>query len=142
MDISGVWYNEINSTVEFEVKGAEVRGWYISAVGQASGPYALIGFVDTDDETPTLGWVVRWQNKKKNAQSVTTWCAQAQVIDGEEVIDSTWLLVRSTTVKDSWESTMIGKDIFRRAEASEEDVRKAMVLKGFAKPSEGPTNPD
>lgn len=142
MDISGVWYNEINSTVEFEVKDGVVRGWYISAVGQAAGPYALIGFVDTDDETPTLGWVVRWQNKKKNAQSVTTWCGQAQVIDGEDVIDTTWLLVRSTAVKDNWESTMIGKDTFWRTERSEEEVRKAMVLKGFAKSTAAPQNPE
>jgi hypothetical protein len=133
MDVSGIWYNELNSTMELHVEGTVLRGWYITAVGDASGPYELIGYVDKDDETPTLGWVVRWQNAKKNAQSVTTWCGQAQVIDDEEVIDSMWLLVRSTAVRDSWESTMIGKDIFRRVKASDDEVRKAMIQRGLLK---------
>jgi len=133
MDVSGVWFNEINSTMELKVSGAELHGWYVSAVGQASGPYDLIGYVDTDDETPTLGWVVRWQNNKKNAQAVTAWCGQAQRIDGEDVIDTTWLLVRSTSIQEDWESTMINKDIFRRTKASDEDVRRVMLQKGMIK---------
>ena len=131
MDISGLWYNELNSTMELRVSGKQLTGWYISAVGQAAGPYDLTGFVDEDDATPTLGWIVTWKNKSSYAPSVTAWSGQAQTVRGEDLIDTTWLLTRSTAVQEDWESTMIGKDIFRRTKASEEQVKEAMQLRGI-----------
>jgi hypothetical protein len=130
VDISGTWYNELNSTMQLKVTGKEIRGWYISAVGDAAGPYDLIGYLDPDDATPTVGWTVVWKNETKHAQAVTTWCGQAQQIDDEDVIDTTWLLTRSTAVRDDWESTMLGKDLFRRVKASDEEVRKAKMIRG------------
>jgi avidin family protein len=130
MDISGLWYNELNSTVYLRVNGKTVTGWYISAVGAASGPYELIGFLDRTDETPTLGWTVAWQNQNQQAHSVTTWCGQAQIIDQEQQIDTTWLLVRSTSVAEDWEATMVSKDLFRRVKSSPAAVQRAMKLRG------------
>jgi hypothetical protein len=112
------------------VRGKEVSGWYISAVGEASGPYDLIGYLDPTDTTPTIGWTVTWQNRQRRAPSVTVWCGQAQAINGDDQIDTTWLLTRSTSVAEDWEATMVSKDLFRRARASEADVRRAMQLKG------------
>jgi len=131
MDVSGLWYNELNSTMELAVNGKQLTGRYVSAVGQAQGPYELTGFLDVDDASPTLGWVVVWKNARAYAQSVTAWTGQAQTAGGEELIDTTWLLTRSTAVQEDWESTMIGKDLFRRVRASAEEVHKAKALRGI-----------
>lgn len=131
MDISGLWYNELNSTMELRVEGKRLSGWYVSAVGQAAGRYELTGFQDVDDATPTCGWIVAWKNDRTYAPSVTAWCGQAQDLGGEELIDTTWLLTRSTKVQEDWESTLLGKDLFRRMKATDEEVRKAMQLRGI-----------
>jgi Avidin family len=130
MDLNGIWYNELNSVMYLEVNDKRVSGWYISAVGEATGPYDLIGFLDVTDETPTVGWSVAWQNRQQQAHSVTTWCGQAQMIDGDQQIDTTWLLARSTRVAEDWESTMVSKDLFRRMKATQAQVRHAMQRRG------------
>jgi hypothetical protein len=134
MDISGTWYNELNSTMELAVNGKQLSGRYTSAVGQAQGPYELTGYLDVDDATPTLGWVVVWKNAKAHAPSVTAWSGQAQTVLGEQLIDTTWLLTRSTAVQEEWESTMIGKDVFRRTKATAEEVERARTLRGVRLP--------
>jgi hypothetical protein len=131
MDITGRWYNELNSTMYLEVTGKRLSGWYITAVGDAAGPYELIGYLDVTDDTPTLGWTVTWQNSKKQAHSVTTWCGQAQPVDGQDQIDTTWLLVRSTVDAEDWEATMISKDLFKRVKSTEDEVRRAMRIRGI-----------
>jgi Avidin family len=131
MDVSGLWYNELNSTMELKVAGKSITGSYISAVGDAAGPYDLIGFLDDSDETPTIGWVVVWMNKKKMAHAVTSWCGQAHDGDGDPLIETMWLLSSSTTEGSEWESTMIGHDTFRRVEASKGAVRKARLARGI-----------
>lgn len=130
MDVSGFWYNELNSAMYIRVRGKVISGWYISAVGEASGPYELTGFLDRTDESPTIGWIVTWQNAKKQVPSVTAWCGQAQTVDGDEQIATTWLLTRSTTVAEDWEATMVSKDLFKRAKWSDADVRRAMQVRG------------
>jgi hypothetical protein len=37
VDISGTWYNELNSTMKITVKGKALTGHYVSAVGEAKG---------------------------------------------------------------------------------------------------------
>ena len=134
MDISGRWYNELNSTMDLEVKGKKkIRGTYVSAVGEVKGPYELVGFTD-GGASPTVGWIVAWQNEQKSVPAVTGWTGQAQIVnrDGkdEEQIDTMWTLIRSTAVQDDWESTMIGKDTFRRHPFSDQEVRRAMKVRG------------
>ena len=133
MDVGGIWYNELNSTMFLEVAGKTISGWYISAVGEASGPYDLIGFLD-EGRFPTLAWVVVWRNQHKEVPVVTAWSGQAQTLEGGiDQIDSMWILTESTAVKEDWQSQMIGKDVFNRAIASAEDVRRAMASKGIKK---------
>ena len=133
MKIGGRWYNELNSTMDLEVNGKSIRGSYVSAVGDVKGPYDLVGVTD-EAESPTLGWVVAWQNDQKSVAAVTAWTGQAQLvkIDGQEKeqIDTMWILIRSTAVQDDWESTMIGKDTFRRDPFTEDEVRRAMKVRG------------
>ncbi len=134
MDISGLWYNELNSTMQLKVQGNEIRGWYASAVGEAAGRYDLIGYLDQKDDTPTVGWVVFWGNEQKYSPAVTTWCGRAQLIDGTEQIDTAWLLRRSRKDREAWESTMLGKDLFRRIKATAEEVRRAKLARGISVP--------
>jgi hypothetical protein len=127
MDVTGTWYNELNSIMELRVDGARLHGKYQTAVGDAAGPYALHGWVDATEPFPTLGWVVLWKNGTKDVPAVTGWIGQAQTVDGAEQIDTTWLLTSSTKIQDDWESTLVGKDLFKRTMASEQEVRRALA---------------
>lgn len=90
MDVNGLWYNELNSIMYLEVKGKELNGLYMSAVGDAAGPYELVGFVDAGDETPTLGWVVTWQNSSKQARSVITTTTMPSDIQSSSEEEMLW----------------------------------------------------
>src|ERR1051326_1840170 len=113
--ITGTWYNELGSTMEIQIRGNNIVGTYQTAVGDAEGIYRLFGVGDFDDHaSETLGWTVAWNNEFKNSDSVTTWCGQYQVKDGEEIIVTTWLLTTETDPNDDWHSTLIGMDTFYR----------------------------
>lgn len=127
MNISGTWYNELNSQMDLTVSGNQIKGTYWSAVGEAESKYELIGMIDTnpDDEKTkgtAVGWTVVWNNSRKNAHSVTTWSGQYQINEKtkcEEII-TIWLLSRETSPQADWSSTLVGQDIFTRNKPSEE----------------------
>lgn len=105
------------------------RGLYHTNVGSAQETrYPLLGRCDNRGlESQMVAFVVAWNAApptKPNAPgpSVTAWSGQLQVVDGEEVITTTWLLDRFTAPADDWESTLIGMDYFRRAMPSSEDI--------------------
>jgi hypothetical protein len=56
MDVTGTWYNELNSIMELKVSGARLHGTYRTAVGDAAGPYGLHGWVDAAEAFPTLAF--------------------------------------------------------------------------------------
>ncbi len=116
MDISGLWYNELTSQVEFQVNGNRVIGKYWTAVGDAVGEYSLIGQINNSNNLgQVIGFVVLWQNEFRGANAVTTWSGQVQLDDnGDETIVTTWLLTLETDVDSDWKSTLIGKDTFTR----------------------------
>ena len=93
-------------------------GTYNSSVGDAKRWYVLTGQQDTKGET--LGWTVNWENSYHNAKSVTTWSGQQQLKGDDPVILTTWLLTSQKTLKNEWESTQIGFDIFFLEEPSPE----------------------
>ncbi len=126
MDISGIWYNELGSQVEFVVNGSQLTGRYQTTVGNASGYYALVGQINLSGELENaLGFVIVWQNEQSDSNSVTAWSGQAQEVDGEEVISTMWLLTSETDVDADWESTLIGKDVFTRNPQVKKNTRKA-----------------
>ena len=126
MNIDGIWYNELGSQVDFTVQGNQLTGTYQTAVGDADGIYPLVGQINTSIETgQALGFVVVWQNPKKDSNSVTTWSGQAQEIDGDDVITTTWLLTVETEIDEDWKSTLVGKDIFTRNPQMKKNIKKA-----------------
>lgn len=130
MPLSGIWYNELNSVMELRLNqisnnGSVITGTYQSKVGDAGGIYSLVGISDegTGDPTPNIGFSVSWVNPTYgNSNSVTSWSGQLQVIGGEEVITTFWLLTRETDPVNNWKSTIIGQDVFRRRPPTEAQV--------------------
>ncbi|KIY65059.1 avidin family protein [Cylindrobasidium torrendii FP15055 ss-10] len=133
--INGTWHNELGSTVDFDVdQNGTISGQYNSAVGNAESVYVLTGRYETDpvdNQGLTLGWTVNWHNDVLDAHSVTTWSGQYFGGD-EEVIQTHWLLTRTTTLEDLWESTHVGTDVFTRDAPTQDRIQSAL---SFGSPS-------
>jgi hypothetical protein len=99
-----IWKNELGSTmkirevIQLQGQSGYFTGTYISTVGIAVNEYELHGRFDKDGST--LGWVVSFQNKDKNANSTTTWSGRVQKEGTEKpTIQTTWIL-SATECKD------------------------------------------
>lgn len=130
MNAAGIWYNELGSEMVLTVNGASVTGTYNTAVGHAGGEYALVGGLDVDgdptDAGQAIGWVVVWTNQAKgSSHSVTTWSGQYQIIDGNEEIETLWLLTSETPTDEDWAATQINKDTFKRTQPTPEAIARA-----------------
>lgn len=116
MRLDGTWYNALGSSMELMVKGDRVSGTYTTAVGEAQGRYPIVGAIDAEPQkgSQALGLVVVWANDQGSSHSVTTWSGQLEVIDGQEILRTTWLLTRETAPNQDWQSTLVGTDTFSR----------------------------
>jgi Avidin family len=116
MGLEGIWYNELNSTMELYVQGSKITGRYNTSVGDADGWYGLVGRTGgSQANKETLGFIVLWQNEKRDTDSVTVWTGELLAdAEGNERIETMWLLTCETSAKDEWRSTITGKDIFTR----------------------------
>jgi hypothetical protein len=129
MSLNGKWYNELGSEMDLTVNNGLVTGTYHTAVGDAKGNYPLAGRADiTNDTTPNIGFVVSWENQYANAESVTSWSGQYQVINDEEVITTFWLLTMETNPKLNWRSTLIGQDVFKRTMPTQEQINAKLGI--------------
>lgn len=137
MPLDGTWYNELNSMMQLVVGpyvsngGTPVTGTYQSQVGDAAGVYTLSGITDqgTGDSTPNVGFSVSWVNPTYgNSNSVTAWSGQLQLINGEEVLTTFWLLTQETNPANNWSATRIGQDVFKRTPPTEEQVAARLKL--------------
>ncbi|KUN80527.1 hypothetical protein AQJ66_25600 [Streptomyces bungoensis] len=128
MSIDGEWYNEFGSQLRFEAdQEGTVSGAYVTAVGHAPGTYLLTG----RHVGPTgpghgmaLGWTVAWRNDHGDLGSVSSW--SGQFMAGPERILTTWLLTRSAATTETWESTVVGQDVFTRQKPTDDDVDRAL----------------
>jgi hypothetical protein len=129
MSIDGIWYNELGSRMELKaLPDGNVTGTYESKVGDVKGEYALEGRVHTaplPGEGQAVAWTVAWQNSWQDAHSVTAWSGQYQQAD-EGSISALWLLTMETTPPGNWESTLVGEDVFTRAEPPPEHVQRRL----------------
>ena len=97
-----------------------LRAPIITAVGDAKGIYLLAGRADAiGNKTTNIGFVVSWQNQYANAESVTSWFGQLQIINKEEAITTFWLLTMETNpnligVPPSWDTTFLRDPNHRR----------------------------
>lgn len=129
MALQGTWYNELGSEMNLTIKDGLVTGTYHTAVGDASGLYPLAGRADiTTDKTPNIGFVVSWENQYANAESVTAWSGQYQILNEEEVIITFWLLTMETKPDLNWRSTLIGQDIFKRTKPTQEEINMKLGI--------------
>lgn len=136
MGLDGRWYNELGSLMELRADGALIQGRYTTSVG-ASGTYQLRGGCDTSprSESQSLGFVVVWNNDvQKNAHSVTTWSGQYQVIHGQEMLTTLWLLTSETEASQNWQATNVGEDVFTRTPPSEETKRRRLARGSLSHP--------
>jgi hypothetical protein len=114
-DFSGVWTNELGSTMTLDQSNTQIGGTYVSAVGDDTGTAALQAATGT-----LLGWAsgyvisltVMWQGY----QSITAWVGQlVQPAEGT-YIDTMWQLSSAiadpTNPTELWNSLNAGHDTF------------------------------
>jgi hypothetical protein len=129
MSLNGKWYNQLGSEMELKVEKGLVTGTYQTAVGDAKGIYPLAGRADiTNDTTPNIGFVVSWENEFANAESVTAWSGQYQIIKDEEVITTFWLLTMETNPKLNWRATLVGRDVFKRTRPADDEINAKLNI--------------
>ncbi|XP_072031809.1 avidin-like [Amphiura filiformis] len=112
--LRGKWYNELGSMMFIERVHSDgvFHGWYETAVGRQTGvKFPLVGKISTSQTNPTFGFTVVWK------ESTTTWVGQFFDRNGEQTLLTTWILRNDNTYEDDWESTLIGKDQFKRTES-------------------------
>jgi Avidin family len=133
MAIDGTWYNELGSTMDLQygpIPG-QIAGTYQSGVG-TSGQFALVGSYDPNNNT--VGFVVTWNNGTVERNSTTTWCGQYFNNTGDEALITMWLLCGSTPQSATWDSTLVGQDVFTRSQPSAAEVATKQGLRAPAHP--------
>ncbi|XP_016089339.1 avidin [Sinocyclocheilus grahami] len=113
-NITGVWSNELGSTLRVKAEGSEVRGVYQTAVESKRGAAGLhrtaqiIGVVGNGTQ-PAVSFSVLWEKG-----SCSAWLGQCFILrDGEQVLKTFWML-RSVAdnLAGDWGSTRLGEDLF------------------------------
>ncbi|ROL54473.1 Avidin [Anabarilius grahami] len=113
-NITGVWRNELGSTLHVKADGSEVRGVYETAVESTRGAAGehrtarVIGIVG-DGTQPTVSFSVLWEKG-----SCSAWVGQCFILhDGAQVLKTFWML-RSVAdnLAGDWGSTRLGEDLF------------------------------
>lgn len=111
--LAGDWTNELGSVASFRTsaKSGELAGTYTSAVGKASGAYALRGTYNTNSCEPTLAWSVTWTNSHEASNSSSSWSGVLL----NNTIYATWLLTTHVdSAADVWTATRVGTNVFTR----------------------------
>lgn len=93
-----------------------------------------IGTYDKDgtENGGTIAWTVTFNNAEHgNSKSSTGWSGQRQLLNGDPVIRTTWVLTSQTNVSDNWKSTMISQDFFSRCFPKDKNLRTTLISKGF-----------
>ncbi len=110
-DFSGLWRNQIGSTMNITVQGSDVDGIYTSASSSVGGPIAgpLKGCVAGD----LISFIVLWPGG-----SQTAWVGQMTGTEEQPIIKTLWHLVTNVPdpnePKELWTSTYAGADEFTR----------------------------
>jgi hypothetical protein len=106
VDFSGIWKNELQSTVTLEQEDGVLSGTYESAVSsdhkQTKGE--LQGYVDGT----LISFVVHWCE----FQAITAWVGQLDPKTGQ--INTLWQMTKQVDAGDEWASINAGADYFTR----------------------------
>lgn len=136
IDIKGKWKNEFGSLMhitDLDPCTGIFSGTYKSTTG-ASGKYRVTGITDIEPDpainSQTLAFAVSWRDIGGNpadANWVSAFSGQLQIVDGEQVITTTYLLQENTDPSGNWGSTIIDKAIFKRQEAEDRQPELPVV---------------
>jgi hypothetical protein len=134
--IEGTWYNELGSMMEISVNGASISGTYWTAVGNASGRYALVGQINTSPNAggQAVAWTVVWNNQSGSSNSVTAWSGQYQTIQGSEEIYTFWTLTSELDPDEDWQAANIGQDTFTRNAPNPQQIERALKQRSLSVP--------
>ncbi len=134
--LSGVWYTGVGSKLELKVNGSKLEGYFHSTEGPG-GKYDVVGSVDPDPTLPNraLSFSVSWisLDTPNEYRSVTSYTGQyhRHDSDGDEVINTIFLLADETTAKKQYASTFVGYDNFVRTRPSAEQIEKERRIRGL-----------
>ncbi len=111
VNFSGKWRNELQSVVDFKVKGSSITGTYESAVSGGGTPIKgpLTGYINGD----LIAFSVNW-----STAAITAWVGQLTTENGRETIKTLWQMTKN--VEDAneptglWASINAGADEFVR----------------------------
>ncbi len=126
MDLSGTWYNELNSTMVISVRpDGSLTGSYVSGVGGSAASLLVRQYDPNPGMSTNVGWVIDW----RPYSSLTAWSGQAwDDPSGGATIAAMWHLTSETSEANQWMSTLDGKDVFTRRKKSDEEVAAAMRI--------------
>lgn len=121
VDITGVWQNEFGSLMNIEAVDASsgiFSGIYSSSTG-ATGKYIFVGMTDVNPDpsvnSQTLSFSISWRDiggDPTDAHWMSAFSGQLQIINGEKVITTTYLLQQDTDPSNNWGSTIIDKSTY------------------------------
>lgn len=105
-DFSGVWVNELKSTMTLKQNNDQLSGEYASAVSSegSSTKGDLLGFVDGD----LLSVVVHW----RDFQAITAWVGQ--LAPDQATLNTLWQMTKQVDSGEEWASINAGADTFKR----------------------------
>ena len=135
MGLTGTWQNEFGSIMDIYVnEQGLVSGTYSSHTG-ATGCYRVTGVADTkpDQNSQCVSFSISWRPLGVSPDDpsfhwVSAFAGQLQVVDGKEVLFTTYLLVKNTTHDDNWEATVVDKCTFKRISSPSTVASKPQVV--------------
>jgi len=107
VDFSGVWINELRSTMTISQTKDALRGTYKSAVSTGGTPTtgSLQGYVDGD----LISFVVHWNE----FQAITAWVGQLDP-KNPKLLKTLWQMVSQVEAGAEWDSINAGADSFTK----------------------------
>jgi len=136
-DITGTWYNELNSVMEVIAKDGKLTGRYKSAKGDAEDWYNLIGYHDPSTAVgsgnygATLSFTVQWNNNSVKGNSHSNVIQNGQFFkfdDNSKYIRTMWLLSSGSKPADEWRSVQAGLDKFKPHKRTPEEIEKKLAM--------------
>ncbi|MWV23538.1 hypothetical protein FVE89_16400 [Methylobacterium sp. 2A] len=110
----GVWKNQLGSSMDLKIDGANVTGIYTSKKSlkkdarEAIGD--IVGFVDDD----IISLVVKW----RGVSAMTSWVGQIVTQNKKDSLSTLWHLISNTPEEQeedlAWAAILTGADIFHR----------------------------
>lgn len=115
-NLSGTWYSGVGSTLELQVSGGTLTGFFESTETNPSKKYPLTGLVDPDTarHNRVLAFVVSWIDNISSSKyrSISSYTGQFHSKDNE--INVTLLITDETSIHKQYRSTLVAHDTFTR----------------------------